>query len=194
MEWGDFGKSTMSFIVGFGTRWGCDRFVVSPKGKEKERERQQNLRTLLKENFEKNVAILEEIERDLTGRGRSGARKVPTYNVDLPILESTAGLVQFELFKSVSIYNIVNKTRYDLNTVSRSLNWLAEMYFRRPRELPAPTTPHSSVTEDNVFYDLARSPLTSVQNCQAACRDAIKALERYEKDNPPKRRRLSIIV
>jgi hypothetical protein len=183
MDWSEVAKPVATFFVGFGTRWGYDRLIVSPRGQQKERERKRMIRTLLKENFERNLSLLQEIERDMTGRTIDGVRKVPTYNVDLPILESTAGLIQFEVLEDLKVYTVIDKARYELTHVARKINWLADMNFKRPKDLPGPDTLHSSNTADNTFYDLARSTLNLVQTCQAACTNAIKALDRYEESN-----------
>jgi hypothetical protein len=186
MDWGDIAKLVSTYVGGFGTRWGYDRFIVSPKDKKKERERKQQLRALLKDNFERNLSLLQEIERDMKGDTIDGTKQVHTYNADLPILESTSGLMQFDVLEDVNVYKPVDNARCELTHLARKINWLADMNLKRPRDLPGPTTPLSINAAENVFYDLARSTLSLVQTCQAACRNAIKALDRYETDNQRK--------
>lgn len=178
MDWADLARHASTFGVGFGTRWGYDKFIVSPKGKKKERERHQQIRALLQQNLERNLAILKEMEQDLRGQNVGAVRKVPTFNVDLAILESTAGLVQLEVLGEVKIYSLVDTARYQLAHVYRMVTALVDMYFRRPRELPGVGTPKSDVAADNVFYDLARTTLALVQNCQSACQKAIAGLDK----------------
>src|SRR5271166_2829832 len=116
----------------------------------------------------------------MTGKIEGGKQQLPTFNVDLPILESTAGLIQLEVLDDIHVYKLVDTARYELTHVARKIDWLADMGIKRPRELPGPTTSHSMDAAENVFNQLARSTLTLVQNCQGDCRKAIEGLDRLE--------------
>jgi hypothetical protein len=193
--------SVVSFIAGvfitravlpLAGRWGYEKFVTERKSKEKDRKRKSQIRLLLENNLTRNLALLADIERDMQGKTIDGIRRVPTYNVDLPLLESTAGLTLLEVVDDIKTYNLIDNSRFELMNLSHKITWLADMYFKRPRDLPGPTTPLSSVAADNVYYDLARSTLRHVQDCQAACLKAIEALNHHKTISiKPKRRWLS---
>jgi hypothetical protein len=173
-------------------RWGYEKFVTERKSKQKDRKRRSQIRILLINSLERNLALLADMERDMQGKTIDKIKRVPTYNVDLPLLESTAGLTLLDVIDDMKTYNLIDKARFELVNLSHKITWLADMYFRRPKELPGPTAPPSSTAADNVYYDVARSTLRHVQDCQAECRKAIDALKYHEEmSSKPKKRWLN---
>ncbi len=168
-------------------RWGYEKLVVERKSKAKDRKRKSQMRTLLRESFERNRKLLESIEDHMTGK-MEGGPQLPSFNVDLPILESTAGLIQLEVVDDLNTYKSIDTARYELTHFARRIDWLADMWIKKPRLLPGPGTGQSQVYEENVFNSLALSTLRLVHNCQVDCRNAIEALDRLEATAIPLKR------
>jgi hypothetical protein len=180
MDWGELAKPVVSFFSGFGIRWIYDKYIVSPKGVKKDIKRCSQIRTLVKESFKWNLELLERMQGMMENE-----KVIPTFNVDIPILESTAGLIQFEVLDDVEAYKMIDRGRYELSHVVRKVNWMADMYMQRPRQFPLPDTTSLRAT-DEVYYELVRSTLTLIKSCQGDCRKAIAELERLEIPESPR--------
>jgi hypothetical protein len=161
-------------------RFGYEKLVIDRKSKHKDQKRQSQIRMLLKRNLTQNLSVLQDIERDMQGRSLDATRKVPAINVDISLLKSIAGLPLLEVLDDIDTYIAVDDARVQLVTGCNYVTRLVNMYFKRPRDLPGPTTPPSLDAADNLFYGLARATLTEVQQCQSKCQKALKALERHE--------------
>ena len=165
-------------IPAFLGRWSYEKLVTEKKSKDKERRKHAQIRGLLRESLAWNLVLLEKMEGQMTGR-EEGGRQAPTFNVDLAILESAAGLPLLETLDDTNTYSIVDRARYELTHVSRRINWLADMAMKRPGGLPEPSRQaiHAS---DRVFFELVHSTVALVHNCQGDCRNAIEALNRLD--------------
>jgi len=159
-------------------RWGYEKLVTERKTKVKERKRKVQIRHLLRESFRWNLELLKSMEAMMTGKTLT-ERQIPTFNVDIPILESTAGLIQLEVLDDVNAYKIVDHARYELTHVSRKVNWLINMFIKQPRNLDDLVTT-SLDAKDQLFFGLVRSTILLIQSCQEDCRKAIDELDRLE--------------
>ncbi len=164
-------------------RWGYEKLITERKVREKDRKRKQQIRLLLRESFAWNLELLEKMDHMMSNKNEK-ERQVPTFNIDIPILESTAGLIQLEVLDDVEAYKVIDRARFELSHVERKVNWVSNMYMNRPRSLPSPES-KSLDARDEVFFQLVRSTLLLIRSCEGDCRRAIAELDRLETSASP---------
>ena len=153
-----------------------DRYITDRTAKKKENKKKSQIQSLLLSNLKNNILLLISIEDHLTGK-KTGGRQLPTFNIDIKILESMAGLNMIDFLGEIETYEKIDKARYELSHVGRKVDWLAEMWLKNPMIIPSESDSPSHSYKENVFYGLVISTLKLVRTCIEDCLKAIEALE-----------------
>lgn len=151
------------FGVRFGATWLWDVCFAKPE-KERERlEKKRKLREALKETLDRNIYLVDQI------RTHIGNNTLPTFNVDLTVLDSTASL-KYDILGDFDTCRIVDLARFELAHVARKLDILLSMEFDSGMRL-AVDSPHGSLynaLRPRLLQSLNATLEPATKHCQEA--------------------------
>jgi hypothetical protein len=91
--------------------------------------------------------------------------------VDLALLQSTAGLTQYDVLGDVAAYEAVDKARFQLSHVARIMDMLCELSVKSPK--------------GNMHTAIAHNALIQIQKGKQDCQKAIAELEKLDPPRQP---------
>ena len=145
-------------------------WLNSIKKNRADKTRKEQLKSAIKESVKKNVGLLKQIEEWITNPGGT-----PFFNVDLPLLESTANL-KYEILHDINLCREIDHFRYELTHLSRKIDLLLGLEFdssaRNVKDTPQGLTSMYSLLRP----DLVKAIHSHIQPIQDTADGILKVL------------------
>jgi hypothetical protein len=128
--WQQVAALVVGIPIGFGVSMGVNHYwqkwSVEPRENAARRQRQRTLIRVLTDNLHRNKGLVERVIEELE------KSVIPTFNVDLTLLDSTAQL-KFEVLENLELCQALDELRYELDHTHRQIDIWIDVAFSGSR-------------------------------------------------------------